>query len=136
MNIIQSLLWVVLPYSSIAILIMGYIWQYEDKTNKSEKLYYKKGLGIALTSIVIGTGAFSLFTAESEISAISWAISLIQLNPNIPMLEASSIITKIHLISTCMWMLFLPTTKFIKFSLIKTNRRFITVPLLLLLLGV
>ena len=136
MSIIQSLLWVVLPYSSLAICVMGFIWQYEDKEDYKYILRFKKGFGLILTILVIGTGVVSLYTVGTEVSVLSWIKSLLQLNPNISMLEAAPMITKIHLISSCILMLFLPTTRYIKLPNIFLNKRYLAIPLFFLLLGV
>ncbi|MFC4323407.1 respiratory nitrate reductase subunit gamma [Litchfieldia salsa] len=142
MDLLQGLLWVALPYSSIAILVMGFIWQYDSKEQYKEDLFsyflcWKNISVFLLIGILIGTGVYSVFILHTQINAFEWLLSLVYLNPSLHLIEATPLIFKIHLVSLCTLFIFLPFTKYIKVinSLFK-HRNLVALPVFFLLLNI
>ncbi|WP_170287541.1 respiratory nitrate reductase subunit gamma [Aquibacillus halophilus] len=109
---VESLLGVILPFSSIAIFVMGLIWQYEDKDS------YRKGfvnmLCVSLGIVVLITGVISL----SQITIFKWMSELFLLN-----ITVAPLIIKMHVLSLCSLLIVLPFTRFIKlFNIFKLKR--------------
>lgn len=134
MSIVQSLLWVVLPYSSLAIFIMGLIWQYDSRETYENKAL--KASFLLLSIIALGTGLYSVFSLNTHISVMEWIINLLLLEPSIKLLEATPFLFKMHLISLCTLLIFLPFTKYVKLVNLLLSKKMVAVPILVLLIGI
>ncbi|WP_169891064.1 respiratory nitrate reductase subunit gamma [Litchfieldia alkalitelluris] len=139
MNVLQSLVWVVLPYSSIAILIMGMIWQYNSSETyeKTERVFDWRLLVITAQIIIIfASGIYSYVGLQSQFNAFEWLFNLILLNPSLALLEAAPFLLKIHLLSLCSFFIILPFTKYIKLlQRLFVNKRLVAIPVFLFFLG-
>jgi nitrate reductase gamma subunit len=139
MSISECLLWVVLPYSSLAIFIMGVIWQYEEKENYQNQriqFYIKEVCCIGVAVFVAATGVFSVFSYQLRNQLVDFMIGLAQFNPSIQLLEATSLLFKIHVLSICVLLFILPFTKYIKIVNHIFTRKFLVLPIMFILLGV
>ena len=133
MNITQSLIWIVLPYSSLAILVMGYIWRYENQEDKREKDFYKNLVFIGIVVFATITGLLTYFHLNSYGQVVEWITGLIMFNPNIERFEATSALFKIHVIALCSVVMFLPFTKYVRVITLMLNKKAIAIPILFLL---
>lgn len=133
MNITQSILWVVLPYSSLAILVMGYIWRFEMQEANGKKELYKNIVFIGIAVFASITGLLSYFHINSHLQVVEWFTSLLTFNPNIEGLEATPVLFKIHVIALCSAVMFLPFTKYVRVITVILNKKAIAIPILFLL---
>ncbi|MCT2535218.1 respiratory nitrate reductase subunit gamma [Aquibacillus koreensis] len=109
MNIIQLLIWVVLPLSSMAIFLMGLIWQYKSKES------YQKGLKnmfcVGIGTITLITGLISL---NGEVNVVHWMVELFSLHSTGKLMATTSLLFQIHILSLCGLLIILPFTQYIK----------------------
>jgi nitrate reductase gamma subunit len=141
MDILQGLLWVALPYSSIAILVMGFIWQYDSQDNYEKGiisfLCWKNISILLLISVAIGTGVYSVLVLNTGLNAFEWLLNLLYLNPSLHLIEATPFLFKMHLLSLCTLFIFLPFTKYIKvINSIFLNKKLVALPVFFILLSI
>ncbi|MBD8070573.1 respiratory nitrate reductase subunit gamma [Bacillus sp. PS06] len=137
MDMLQGLLWIALPYSSIAILVMGLIWQYESQENYGDNkqvVCWKNACVSLLVIVALGTGVYSSFVLQTQLHAFEWLFNLVTLNPSLSLIEATPFLFKLHLLSLCSLFIFLPFTKYIKLlNSFFMNKRVDALPFIFLL---
>ncbi|WP_186580655.1 respiratory nitrate reductase subunit gamma [Aquibacillus kalidii] len=111
MGMVEIVLWVVLPFSSIAIFLMGLIWQYGNK--ESYATGFKKDCCTFVGFITIVTGIVSFFLLYGK-GNFFWIWNLICFKAEYQNIIVSPILFKIHVMSFCSLLLILPFTSFIK----------------------
>ncbi|WP_226037428.1 respiratory nitrate reductase subunit gamma [Aquibacillus saliphilus] len=106
---VELIIWFVLPFASIAIFLMGLIWQYDHKDD------YKKGfkntLCISLGLFILVTGIFSL---KSELTIFHWVINVFSFNLSDTIMANAPLLVKVNVLSLCSLLIILPFTHYIK----------------------
>lgn len=124
MEIVKVILWTIYPYSIMAIIGMGLVWQYdltkvaENKHGKSKASIILKNTIISLSFLCLITGIavvfYSNMTNDTE-QLISWSLSLLRFNPDINGIMNITILTQIHLLLVLTLLLVLSFTKYITY---------------------
>lgn len=118
-EIYQSLLWIVFPYSVVAIFGMGLIWQFETPGAKpwsvGEKILTISL--IALLGLCTITGLAMVYVSDEYAQFFLWMISLVQLQPDMGLVMSISILPKIHFIIALLFLLSLAFSRQIVYLL-------------------
>lgn len=118
LDIGSMLLWIVLPYMSIAIFIMGLIWQY-DLSFLTEKVHHEKHYEVlsGKVAITISIMLFILLIAGIIINrssaVIQWFIGLLLMNPQPGLMETVSLARQVSVVVFFVVLSVLPFTQFI-----------------------
>jgi nitrate reductase gamma subunit len=126
MEMLHLVLWMIYPYTIMAIVIMGIIWQYDisnmsfdSETNvKTSKLMRKTISSLVILSIT--TGIAVIFSSD-PVYLVNWMTSLLLFNPDTRALMNISILSQIHLLLVLTLLLFLSLSNY--FSYLFTPRR-------------
>jgi nitrate reductase gamma subunit len=123
MEMLQIFLWIVYPYSVVAIVAMGLVWQYD--ASREEGTCSKAGrflLVVVKTLMVASTATGIAIVLSSSIAyepvlLFRWLISLAQLQPDMSLVTDVSILSKVHFIVVFLFLLSLAFTKEIYYLL-------------------
>ncbi|WP_226087161.1 respiratory nitrate reductase subunit gamma [Mesobacillus sp. S13] len=123
MEMLHIFLWIVYPYSVVAIVAMGLVWQYD--ASREEGTRSKAGrllLGIVKILMAASTATgiaivLSSSIANEPVLLLRWLISLAQLQPDMSLVMDVSILSKVHFIFVFLFLLSLAFTKEIYYLL-------------------
>ncbi|WP_209437929.1 MULTISPECIES: respiratory nitrate reductase subunit gamma [Mesobacillus] len=123
MEMLHIFLWIVYPYSVVAIVAMGLVWQYD--ASREEGTRSKAGrllLGIVKILMAASTATGIAIVLSSSIAyepvlLLRWLISLAQLQPDMSLVMDVSILSKVHFIVVFLFLLSLAFTKEIYYLL-------------------
>lgn len=123
MEMLHIFLWIVYPYSVVAIVAMGLVWQYD--ASREEGTRSKAGrllLGIVKILMAASTATgiaivLSSSIANEPVLLLRWLISLAQLQPDMSLVMDVSILSKVHFIVVFLFLLSLAFTKEIYYLL-------------------
>lgn len=123
MEMLHIFLWIVYPYSVVAIVAMGLVWQYD--ASREEGTRSKAGrllLGIVKLLMAASTATGIAIVLSSSIAyepvlLLRWLISLAQLQPDMSLVMDVSILSKVHFIVVFLFLLSLAFTKEIYYLL-------------------
>jgi nitrate reductase gamma subunit len=127
MEMLHVVLWMIYPYTVVAILGMGLVWQYDMATViEDSEVEFKTSqlLRRTITSLMglsfltgIAVVLFSHMTNEPR-QLFDWVISLLRLNPNPELIMNISILSQVHLFLVLTLLLVLSFTKYISYLFI------------------
>lgn len=123
MEMLHIFLWIVYPYSVVAIVAMGLVWQYD--ASREEGTRSKAGrllLGVVKILMAASTATGFAIVLSSSIAyepvlLFRWLISLAQLQPDMSLVTDVSILSKVHFIVVFLFLLSLAFTKEIYYLL-------------------
>jgi nitrate reductase gamma subunit len=122
MEMLHIILWMIYPYTVIAILGMGLVWQYDltrwqdDQLPDSigSRMLKKTAGGLLILSFLSGIAVIFFYSMANEpVDLFYWVVSLIQLKPNMEVIESISILSRIHLILLLTSILVVSLTKYV-----------------------
>ncbi len=112
-------IWVIFPYTVLAIVGMGLVWQYNEVALSEEDLSYfnpccfinklLKGLLVLTCLSGFAMVAFSAFSNE-PIRLFQWVMSLVLLQPDMELVMNISIYSQVHFFVVCFFLLILAFT--------------------------
>jgi nitrate reductase gamma subunit len=124
MEMLHVVLWMIYPYSVLAILGMGIVWQYDmAKVIEDTEVELKTGQFLrrtitSLTGLSFLTGIavmlFSNITNDPE-ALFQWVLSLLRFNPDVNLIMNISILSQVHLLLVLTLLLVLSFTKYISY---------------------
>lgn len=123
MEMLHIFLWIVYPYSVVAIVAMGLVWQYDasrEEGTRSKAGRLLQGVVKTLMAASTATGlaiVLSSSIAYEPVLLLRWLISLAQLQPDLSLVTDVSILSKVHFIVVFLFLLSLAFTKEIYYLL-------------------
>lgn len=127
MDMLHVILWMIYPYTVVAILGMGLVWQYdmekvvegsqvELKTNQTLKRSITSLMGLCL---ITGIAVFIFSSIANEPRQLfNWVLSLLRLQPDMELIMNISILSQVHLLLVLTLLLVFSFTKYISYLLI------------------
>lgn len=124
MEMLHVILWMIYPYSVVAIVVMGLVWQYDmakvfdnkEVELKTNRLLRKIVTCLIILSILSGIAVlfFSNISHEPQ-KLFNWVLSLLRLQPDMELIMNISILSQIHLLIVLTLLLVLSFTKYISY---------------------
>jgi len=117
MEMLQIFLWIVYPYSVVAILAMGLVWQYDASREEGSRSKAGRLLLVVVKTLMAASTAtgiaivLSSSIAYEPVLLLRWLISLAQLQPDMSLVMDVSILSKVHFIIVFLFLLSLAFTK-------------------------
>lgn len=108
MEIYQILLWIVFPYTVVAIVGMGLIWQLDipssvSASSVSERILTESLKWLLTLCTLTGLVVIHIYNEFSQVAL--WFLSLIQLQPDMGLIKNISILSQIHLVIVFLFLL-------------------------------
>lgn len=136
MEMLHVVLWMIYPYTIMAILGMGLVWQYDmakvledsEMELKTSQLLQKTITSLFLLCLVTGIAVifFSSMTNDTE-QLFNWVLSLLRFNPDLNVIMNISILSQVHLLLVLTLLLVLSFTKYLSYLFIP--RQFLKIQL-------
>ncbi|MBM4764226.1 hypothetical protein GNT69_18340 [Bacillus sp. B15-48] len=104
MEMYEILLWVVFPYTVLAIVGMGLIWHRQNSCgSKGQRLL----TGVINSLFILSTvsGLAMIYFSNEYAQFFLWLISLIKLNPDMSLITTISVLPKVHFLITLFFLL-------------------------------
>lgn len=124
MEMLHVVLWLIYPYTVVAILGMGLVWQYDvsmiladsEIELKSSLLLRKLVTSLMGLSFLTGVAVVLFYSMTNEPKQLfNWVISLFRLQPDMNLIMNISILSQIHLFLVLTLLLVLSFTKYISY---------------------
>lgn len=124
MDLLQIMLWLVYPYTVVAILGMGLIWKGNDPLDQEEGSSIKKGyqflnrttIGLMIMSFLTGVGVILFNNISNDPQKLfHWVKSLVYLEPDMELIKSISVLSRSHFLLLLTFLLILPFSKYIKY---------------------
>jgi nitrate reductase gamma subunit len=122
-EMLQMFLWIVYPYTVVAIVGMGLVWRYDSSRDEEARSTAGKLLLMVVKVMMAASTAtgiaivLSSSMADEPLLLFRWLISLAQLQPDISLILEISILSKIHFVVVFLFLLSLAFTKEIYYLL-------------------
>ncbi|CAM3772773.1 NarG-like domain-containing protein [Mesobacillus thioparans] len=117
MEMHQMFLWIVYPYTVVAIVGMGIVWRYDASRGEESRSTAGKFLLLVVKVMMAASTATGLAIvlsssmADELVLLLRWLISLAQLEPDISLILEISVLSKIHFVVVFLFLLSLAFTK-------------------------
>jgi nitrate reductase gamma subunit len=127
MDMLHVIIWMIYPYTVVAILGMGLVWQYdmekvvegsqvELKTSQTLKRTITSLMGLCL---ITGIAVFIFSSIANEPRQLfHWVLSLFRLQPDMELIMNISILSQVHLLLVLTLLLVFSFTKYISYLFI------------------
>ncbi|MBT2678181.1 respiratory nitrate reductase subunit gamma [Bacillus sp. ISL-35] len=120
---LQIFLWIVYPYTVVAIVGMGIVWRYDASRDEEARSTAGRLLLMVVKIMMAASTAtgiaimLSSSMADEPVLLLRWLISLAQLQPDMSLILEISILSKIHFVVVFLFLLSLAFTKEIYYLL-------------------
>jgi nitrate reductase gamma subunit len=123
MEMLHVVLWMIYPYTIMAIIVMGVVWQYDiandsfvSETNVRTSKFLRKIISsLIILSIITG---IAVFFSSDPAYLINWMISLLLFSPDTRAIMNISILSQIHLFLVLTLLLILALSKYLSYLFI------------------
>ncbi|WP_079508069.1 respiratory nitrate reductase subunit gamma [Mesobacillus jeotgali] len=117
MEMLHMFLWIVYPYTVVAIVGMGIVWQYDASSDEGARTEAGRLLIVMVKILMAASTATGIAIvtssslADEPVLLLRWLISLVQLQPDMSLILDISVLSTVHFIVVFLFLLSLAFTK-------------------------